>query len=245
MRAAVDGLSTTSSGYLTTSSPLRSTDAPPALQPFIISPMRRESRYSTLLDRPVASAREQELVDALREAEQRDEARKRLLIDTQAKSILTGLHTRRVSEQLQAQEDKKKRKGGKRKMGDGRPKLLTGDEFFDLCQEDAEKKEREGEEKEARKEQRAAHAEKLAQWQANNKQIRARNETKKAQYKADTEEWLEEKELAKAEKRKPEWLKPALKDYGVEKLLPRPKKAVVDSEDEDEESPSGSGMDTD
>ncbi|KAJ7729907.1 hypothetical protein B0H16DRAFT_1469782 [Mycena metata] len=242
-RAAVDSLSRTSGSFLTTSSPLKSTSAPPAFKPFTISPIKSTSRYAPLLLREVLSAREQELVDALREADARDTARKLSMIEMQAGVLLAGMYSTRAQTQLQAQETKttKKKKGGRRKMGDGKAKYFTGEDFFRMAQQDALDKEEEEANKERRKVDKESRAGVLADWQAMNNAIRDRNEAKKVTFTADVVAWEAERDEAKAEKRRKEWDKPKWKDYGSERLLPRPKKPADDDESDSSSNPDADG----
>ncbi|KAJ7019762.1 hypothetical protein C8F04DRAFT_1146806 [Mycena alexandri] len=243
-RAAVDSLSRTSGSFLTTSSPLKSTSAPPAFKPFTISPIKPTSRYAPLLLREVLSAREQELVDALREADARDTARKLSMIEMQAGVLLAGMYSTRAQTQLQAQETKttKKKKGGRRKMGDGKAKYFTGEDFFRMAQQDALDKEEEEANKEKRKVDKESRAGVLADWQAMNNAIRDRNEAKKVTFSADVVAWEAERDEARAEKRKRAWDKPKWKDYTPELLLPRPKKPA---DDEDSDSSTDADADSD
>jgi len=68
VQSAVDGLASTSAAFLTSSSPTRSTSAPPAFKPSTISPFQ-PSQYTDLLAKPVMTVHELELRDALIEAE--------------------------------------------------------------------------------------------------------------------------------------------------------------------------------
>ncbi|KAJ7495066.1 hypothetical protein FB451DRAFT_1121654 [Mycena latifolia] len=248
-RAAVDNLSATSASFLTSlTSPLKSISTPPAYKPYTISPIKQTARYPELLERPSASAREDELLSVIREYERRDVARKAAMIDMQASAVLAGMYVNRAHGQLQEQEVRKTRKKGKRKMGDGKAKYFTSDEFMQLCEDEEREKEQQATEKEGRRVQREAHAGELASWKTNNDQIRARNEAKKEQFKLDEAAWEAEKVLAKADKRRPAWVKPKWKDYNPEKQLPRPKKPADDEEDDEEDgegSANGSGMDID
>ncbi|KAJ7053423.1 hypothetical protein C8F01DRAFT_996450 [Mycena amicta] len=247
-RTAVDSLSTTSASFLTSTSPLKSTSLPPAFKTFTISPIKQTARYPELLERPPATAREQELVDALRSYERRDVARKTSMIEMQASLVLAGMYVDRTHGQLQAQEEKKNKKKSRRKMGDGKAKYFTGDEFLKLCEDDEAAKNKAEVEKADRQVQREAHAGELVAWKKENDLIRERNEAKKAQFKADTAAWETEKAVAKAEKRRPGWVKPKWAAYNAEKHLPRPKKPVDEDEDEEEGgdgSGNESGMDVD
>lgn len=201
--------------FNTSSSPLKASSAPPAYQPFTISPIKPHSRYAELLERPVQTAREQELVDALREADSRDTARKRWMVNMHAGAVLSNMYASRAQTQLQTQETRKSRKKGKRKMGDGKAKYFTGDEFYQLAVEDERQRLEEEAGKDQRKTQRAAHAIELVEWKKENDAIRERNEAKKQLMVADVEAWEAEKQAAKEEKRRRGWEKPKWKDYGL------------------------------
>ncbi|KAJ7728732.1 hypothetical protein B0H16DRAFT_239608 [Mycena metata] len=242
VRSAVDGLSSTSASFLLTSSPLKSTSAPPTFKPYTLSPIKNDSRYSHLFGFAPQSAREAELMQALRESESRDNSRKRSMAEMQASTVLAGMYTNRAQAQLQAAEERKRRKTGKRKMGDGKAKYFSGDDFYRLCVEDDEKKEQEAAEKLKRAADREAHASRLATWQEANEAIRTKNAERRAEYSTDVASWETEKAAAKAEKRRPNWPKPKLADYGIETLLPKPKKGDHDDpEEEDSDDQSGNG----
>ncbi|KAK7007224.1 centromere protein B [Favolaschia claudopus] len=206
------------------SRPHPSTSMPPLFKPLTISPQRRVSRYAELLNRPVASAREQELRDALLVGDLRDEGRKVAMVEMQAGVVLAGMYAERAQRQLQAADERKgkEKSGGKLKMGYGKAKWFTPDAFIPI--EAAAKK--------GRKRERQRHAVVLAEWKKKNDQIRERNEAKKA-------EWELEKEQAKLVGRRPGWLKPKWKDWDPEVLLPRPKKSKSGEDDEDDESEDG------
>ncbi|KAJ7226500.1 hypothetical protein B0H12DRAFT_1030463 [Mycena haematopus] len=245
MCTAVDSLSSTSASFLVSSSPLQSTSAPPAFKPYTISPIKGESRYSHLFERAPRTAQEAELISALRESEGRDNGRKRSMVEMQASTVLAGLYNSRAQSQLQAAEERKRRKMGNKKMGDGKAKYFSGDDFYQLCVEDDQKKEDEAAEKEKRRAEREAHAERVATWQEANDGIRARNAERRTEYAVDVAAWEVERTAAKADRRRSGWPKPKLADYGIETLLPKPKKRAQDDdedEEEDEERESGSDL---
>ncbi|KAJ7229204.1 hypothetical protein GGX14DRAFT_346894 [Mycena pura] len=246
MRSAVDGLASTSASFLVASSPLQSTSAPPAFKPYTISPIKNGSRYSHLFDHTPQTAQETELMLALEESEGRDNSRKRSMVQMQASTVLAGMYSNRAQTQLQAAEERKRRKtAGNRRMGDGKAKYFSGDDFFRLCEEDEQKKKDEAVEKEKRQEDRETHAVRVAMWQEANDGIRARNAERRATFSTDVAAWEAEKTAAKATRRRPGWIKPKLAEYGIELLLPKPKKHVQDGEEdeeEDEEPQSGSDL---
>jgi hypothetical protein len=135
MWSAVDGLTSTSAAFIVLSNPIQSTSAPPAFQPSTILPAQ-PSRYDDLLSLPTQTAHEINLRNALVEARARDEARKECMVGMQASVILSNLYVSRVQGQLQANEEKKGKKGKKRLLGDGKAKFFSGDEFYALCVED-------------------------------------------------------------------------------------------------------------
>ncbi|KAJ7720262.1 hypothetical protein B0H16DRAFT_1336119 [Mycena metata] len=241
VRAAVDALSGTSASYLTRNSPIKSLSSIPAFKPSTISPLKHHSRYAGLLNGPLLTEQERQFADALRESEARDEQRKASLIEVQAGAVLGGMWNKRAQVQLQTQETRKARRKGKGRMGDGKAKWFTGDDFFELAKKDALERAEETVGKEQRKVAREAHTVELAVWKRDNERVRERNEARKVTFDADTAAWEAEKEAAKAEKRKRGWEKPKRKEYNFETLLPRPKKVVED----DEEDGEGSDMDVD
>lgn len=182
---------------------------------------------------------------ALQESEGRDNGRKRSMLQMQASTVLAGMYSNCAQTQLQAGEDRKRRKTGNRRMGDGKAKYFSGDDFFRLCEEDEQKKKDEAVEKEKRQEDKETHAVRVATWQEANDVIRARNAERRAVYSADVTAWEAEKTAAKAARRRPGWTKPKLAEYEIELLLPKPKKRVQDGEEdeeEDEEPQSGSDL---
>ena len=80
--------------------------------------------------------------NTLQESEARDEARKESMLAMQAGVVLAGMYIDRTQERLQATEEKKKKGGKKRLMGDGKAKLFTGDKFYNLCVADEQEREK-------------------------------------------------------------------------------------------------------
>jgi hypothetical protein len=239
VRSAVDGLASTSAAFLTSTSPIRSTFAPPTFKPSTISPLRRP-RYTELLAEQVRTLHEQDLRDALVESEARDTVRKEYLVGMQASVVLANLYTSRVQGQLQAAEEKKKKQGKRRLMGDGKAKFFSGDEFYALCVEDERKRKEEEIAAEQRKNQRQSHAAGLAEWKKSCAAVKERNREKKDRFEEAVKEWESERAVAKAEKRRPGWQKPKWKqDFQPETLPERPKKTVEDEEDNEESELEG------
>ena len=68
-------------------------------------------------------------------------ARKEVMMGMQARVVLANIYTSQVQGQLQAAEEKKKKKEKTRLMGDGKAKFFSGDEFYNLCVEDSQRRE--------------------------------------------------------------------------------------------------------
>ncbi|KAJ3805110.1 hypothetical protein F5876DRAFT_52391 [Lentinula aff. lateritia] len=82
---------------------------------------------------PACTPYESRLQNALLESEARNSTQKDTLMEAQAGLVLSNLYSVQVNRQLRAKEEKKSTKGKKRLMGDGKAKLFTGDEFYQLC----------------------------------------------------------------------------------------------------------------
>lgn len=235
MRRSIDSLHSTPARFLVSRSPITSASKPPSFRPYRISPKKPMSRYKALLDTPTSTEHEQKLRDALLESEARDESRKESMIGMQAGVILANMYSSQVNKQLQAKEEKQRNKGKKRLMGDGKAKLFTGDEFYTLVVEDERQREEVANNANERRDARLAHAERVSEWKRENEAIKERNEVKKKQLVEAVARWEAEKELAKAQKRKPGWIKPKWRDFNPEKLKPRPKKDGGDDDDDGED----------
>lgn len=233
---ALNELASTSAAFLLHSSPLQSTSTLPQYVPHIISPFKKR-RYGELLELEPITERERLLQDALRDMEAQTRIHKEAMAGMQAATILGGMYVDRAQKQLQALEKKKTEKSKKKLMGDGLPKLLDGDTFFQRVVDHEEQTEREKAEKEQRTTIRAAHSKEITQWQENETARVARNKVKRALHKEVLAAWEEERQRAKAEKRRPGWIKPKLGP--IEKPIPRPKTQAGDDEEELDDDDEG------
>jgi hypothetical protein len=124
-------------------------------------------------------------------------------------------------------------------MGDGLPRLLSGDVFYEAVVEH-DKQQRQAEaEKIARREERS---EVLAQWKEQEDERKRQNKQIKVKYREAVEQW----EAARSEKRRFRVLKP--KRGPLLHVIPKPKKQAVVGEgsdeagdDDDDEQSSDSG----
>ncbi|KAG1721208.1 uncharacterized protein EDB91DRAFT_1088538 [Suillus paluster] len=189
--------------------------------PQTVSPLQYK-RYGELLNHPAKTEAEHKLQVALLESEQHEEESKHQTIGLQAAS-------------LAAREDKAGRKKGTRLVGDGLPRMLTGDVFVAQVITHKNAMEAEAREKEMRAKRRAEHSEELAHWKMEEIEWKEQNWATRAIFEAQKVEWEAERELAKLEKRRSQWNKPKM--GAIEKPVSRPERAqpeVHESEQEDD-----------
>ena len=118
----------------------------------------------------------------------------------QAGVVLAGMYVDRAQEQLQAVEEKKKKNGKKRLMGNRKAKLFTGDEFYNLCVADEQEREKDAAVKEQRRIQRETHTATLVEWKRANDAIRERNDAKRVVFNEALKAWEDDKDAVKREK---------------------------------------------
>jgi hypothetical protein len=127
-------LALTTASFLVSSSPLASTSRLSALQTIEISSHIHHN--GALLSLEPATEREGELMAELRKSQQVITLQKDVMIGMQAQRVLHSLYIEDVRGQLQGKEEKKKKGAqiGRINM-DGRAKVLTQDEVFEVVQE--------------------------------------------------------------------------------------------------------------
>lgn len=172
------------------------------------------------------TANEVVLLAALREAEAANTALKQRLITLQASNVLNELYCAKLRSQL-AHNESKKRSGKNRGkvLGDGLPRLLSGDEFYGRVVEFEEAQKRAVAEKTTRMEERKKHAEVLAEWKKLEDARKTENKARRECYHEALQAWECEKARAKAEKRKFSMKKPILGK--LLPVIPRPKVSVM------------------
>jgi len=239
LRMAISELGSTSeTHHLISPSPFHSSHPYPLYKANTISPFRK--RYQDLLSLKPTSVIEAQLQRALAESEERDETRKQMMVAMQATTVLQNVYVTRTNTQLHAQEEKIAKKNKKNKKFKGRASLLTADRFFEEIVELEAAQERAAQEKEQRKAVRETHGVALSNWKKQEDSRKERNEEVRRQYQEGVKEWEEERDCARAERRRPAWTKPKMST--MEKGIPRPKKPQAtgpDSEEEEEEEEEG------
>ena len=104
--------------------------------------------------------------NALRDADARDEAQKINIAALQGTAVLQGVYVGRVQEKLQSYEEKASKGKGKGKlMGDGMPKLLTGEDFHGKVVEHTTRQDQEKAEKERRKAEKKRYRQEVEAWE--------------------------------------------------------------------------------
>lgn len=225
-------LSKTSQHPLFTDKPLTSHTSPPHFHTAMISPVKR---HGDLLTVEVQTEHEKLLQEALRNAEIREAELKGQLRGQQAALVLQNHYCGRLRNEIQGQEEKRKKKttyaAMKIKDINKKGRLLTDTELVAIYanhQHDIEARESE---KTKRKEEKKVHGEAMDKWKAGEEERKRKCVEINARYQEAIKEWTEEKELAKCEKRRSTLKKPVRGP--LPKAAPKPKKHL---EPVDEES---------
>lgn len=256
LRTAIQELGKSRVGFLTSSSPIKSTSEPPDLMTTAISPIKQRSRCSPAnnnivnpLTMNVQTPTEKYLQEALIAKQSQVDFLKGRVMQLQSIMVLQRMYCGRVRRQLGAKElkGKKGKKGGKL-HADGLPRLLTDDQFFQLVKEHDEDAAREKAEKAERQKAREDRDLAVEIWKKGEEERKQRNEEKSDAWKAAVAEWELEKAEAKAAGEKvKDWTlenpKPKKNDaeFKAEPAVPRPKLASLGEEgldgdvDEDED----------
>lgn len=227
--SAIDQLVQTSHP-LFSSEPLRSRTSPPLFEPIMISPVKR---HDNLLQNEPESSRERQYQQALREAEIREAELKGQIRGQQAALVLQNAYADRLRKEIHGKEEKGKKKQGntalKIKDANKKARLLTDPELMQLYAEHENEIQERKAEKARRKESRGKYTEAMKEWNALEEVRKKKCEEIKEKYQDALRKWEKEKELAKVEKRRPEWKKPVRGP--LPKASQKPKVADFESDD--------------
>ena len=171
---------------------------------------------------------------ALRESQARDIQSKAAMVGMQLTIVLQGLFCERLSSQLAGQEDKQKKRKKGQLNGDGLPRLLTGDDFYNCVAEHERTSTIEEAAREAQKKRTNERAGLMDPWKQAEKERLERNNSRQIAFREETALWTEECTQAKDEQRQPGWAKPKL--GRLEKPTPKP---GVDGPDGDDSEGKG------
>ena len=138
---------------------------------------------------------------ALRESQARDIQSKAAMVGMQLTIVLQGLFCERLSSQLAGQEDKQKKRKKGQLNGDGLPRLLTEDNFYNRVAEHERTSTIEEAAREARKKRRNQQAGLMDPWKQAEKERLERNNSRRIAFREETALWTEECTRAMDEQR--------------------------------------------
>ena len=149
--------------FLATPAPTTSVDPPPRTTSRTVRDMTGTTNTcTTALSIQPTTENELLLLSALRESEAHVQHIKVHAFELQASNILNEAYADRLKKQLTAKEEKKGKKKSIKLIGDGLPRLLTADEFYELAKEKEKEACEEARDKETRKEARQLYAAAIA-----------------------------------------------------------------------------------
>lgn len=238
---ACEAIASTSASFLVGESPLSTNDCLPQFVPLEFSPTRK--RRHELLDQEPGTDIEKAYKDALCASYLREDRLKMEAVSMQAAGVLNGMYCNQLHGQLVAQAEKeknaKKRKG--KLMGDGLPKYLTGDEFYQRVVDHEKAADEEELAKEERRKRKGERSEARAAQKDAEKGRMERNRVRRQEYKSEVIAWEAERDLAKREHQRPQWKRPVL--MGIEPAPRKGSRKTKGANGNDEGS--GEGMDGD
>lgn len=161
-------------------------------------------------------------------------AQKSRVLELQAAGVLNEMYCNMLRKQLAYQEEQKNKSKGKgRLVGDGLPRLLSSDEFYEWVVEFTKVQERDEQEKAARKAARKGREGVMAVWREQDAARKAENTAKRQHYRDAMKAWEEAKLLAKSENRR--FMEPKPKMEKVFGAAPKPPLVVEVGGSSDEE----------
>ncbi|KAF5378494.1 hypothetical protein D9615_007116 [Tricholomella constricta] len=166
------------------------------------------SHYAVLLAAPPSTIREEQLMNALRDAEKRIEILKDNNRILQAQTVMQHTYVGTVRAELQVREEKGNKKKSRKLNADGLPKLLSGDIFFEKVVEDDERREQEKADKAERQVVRGETSELRRKWAEEDVARKLRNAQMVEAWKKKVKEWEIERDRAKEAQQRPKWTKP-------------------------------------
>jgi hypothetical protein len=231
IESVIQRLKGTSLSGLVSNAPLTSDTRPQCAAAHLISPIKKKQppAYHNVVPK---TANEVLLLSSLREAEVANATLKRRVLELQAANILNEMYCNVLRGQLANQEGKKRKgKEGGKLVGDGLPRLLSGDDFYERVVEFEHVQKKVAAEKQMRKDTREKRAEALATWKCLENKRKKENEVRRAQYREALERWKDEKAR---EGRRFSEKRPVLGK--LPGAIPRPTLSTCGDEDEGEKS---------
>lgn len=183
------------------------------------------------------------LLAALRESEARNQILLNRTIELQASNILNEAYCGKLKRHLAHQENKMKDKGkGKGTLvGDGLPRVLTGDAFYEAVVEFKKAKAAEERDAETKKDARAVYAAALKEWKEGEAARKAEKEDLLMEYRHAVTCWENVKARSARKKTRFNLLKPKMPTFDKAARRPRMKDFLAggggkENEQEDESS---------
>ncbi|KAF9501088.1 hypothetical protein BDN71DRAFT_1501378 [Pleurotus eryngii] len=235
---AVTGLRNSSASFLATLSPIHSLAQLPPNPLFTLSLWRE--RYRRLLESTPSTFLEEQLQQALCDVMQKNTMMKEQLTSMQSALVLNGVYVDLVRKQLQAQEEKSKKKKKGWLVGDRMPRLLSAHTFVNRVEEFHRETERKVAEAKKKKASRMCHSEALKEWRKLDKERVRQNEEIRTQWQADKAACEAEVKLAQEEGREPEAENPGLLHDLIFPPVPKPARDNGDGADEESSDSSDS-----
>jgi hypothetical protein len=198
LEETVAALKKTNLAYLATHTPTTSSDTMPKTATRtgaqVAGPVNTTAAALTI---EPSTSNELLLLAALRESESRNVRTEIHAFELQASNILNEAYVERLRKALETKEEKKNKKRKVTKLvGDGLPRLLTGDKFYELAKE----KEREVREiekqKEARKGGKVAYRMAIEEWDEAEQARKDETTTIKANWEKSVAAWTRKKAAA-------------------------------------------------
>jgi hypothetical protein len=185
------------------------------------------------------------LLAALREAEARNQILLNRTIELQASNILNEAYCGKLKRHLAHQENKKKDKGKGTLVGDGLPRVLTGDAFYEAVVEFRKAKDAEERDAETRKDAKVVYAAALKEWMEGEAARKAEKEELMIEYRHTVACWEKVKARSARNRTKFDLPKPKMPKFDKAALRPRMKDFIAggsgkENENENESSDSDS-----
>jgi hypothetical protein len=165
------------------------------------------------------------LMAALHETQKTNAKFQCYIIDLQALNILNEIYCNKLCFQLAHKEEKQDQLKGKL-IGDGLPKMLTGDKFYKQVVEFTKWQKEQERLKATRQEEAVGYKTELAVWKEGKEQRNAKNKEQSEEFHIEVAAWDEWREKAKAKAKLHKFKKPKPKWGPLLKATPKPKQAI-------------------
>ena len=223
LEGAVAALKTTNLAFLATPIPTTSADPMPTtttrtVQQNSISTVNKAAAALAIVP---TTANELLLLAALRESQSQNLRTEVHAFELQASNILNEAYAQRLCAKLAAQEEKRNKKKSTKLVGDGLPRLLSGDEFYELAQEKEKEMHEATREKERKKDGRALYNVAVQEWEVEEQARRDAKVLATANIKKAIKAWEKKRDSAKAKGTRFTLIKP--KADPATKAAPKPK----------------------